>query len=104
MAPAGAHFRSVISRLGIANELQGTPAGVPSTTGIAAALRATSVQYMAAGVATLRALPGVGRSGALSDDVQSYTTYTAAVAESASEPRGGGDPAVLFGPSITPNT
>lgn len=79
---AGAHFRSVISRLGIANELQGTLRAYDAA-GIEAALRARSVQYVAAGVATLRALPGVGAVAALPDDVQSYTTYTAAVARSA---------------------
>ena len=82
---AGAHFVSVVRRLGIAAELRSVLLGY-DTADLEASLQAGSIQYVAAGVATLRALPGVGAVAPLPDEFQSYTTYTAAVGASARAP------------------
>ena len=72
---AGAHFVSVVSRLGITAALRSVLLGY-DTADLEASLQAGRIQYI---VATLRALPGVGAVAPLPDEFQRYTTYTAAV-------------------------
>lgn len=82
---AGAHFLSVMGRLGLASHLA-TVARAYDAPAMDEALRLGRIQYVAAGYATLRALPGMGEVRELPGSLQQYTAYTAAVTTRATSP------------------
>lgn len=75
---AGAHFLSVAERLGLSADIARVARGF-DLSGLERELDAGHVQYVAGGLAMLRALSGIGEASLLPRDVQQYTTYTAAV-------------------------
>nr|QIQ10690.1 hypothetical protein FLJDLJJJ_00018 [uncultured bacterium] len=82
---AGAHFLSVAERLGLSANVTRVGRGL-DLVGLERELVAGRVQYVAGGLAMLRALPGIGEAHLLPRDLQQYTTYTAAVSATSALP------------------
>jgi molybdate transport system substrate-binding protein len=82
---AGAHFLQVVERLGISPQLRGVLRGYDAPE-LELAVRTGVVQYVTAGIATLRALPGLGEVAALPADLQNYAAYTAGALTAAKDP------------------
>jgi molybdate transport system substrate-binding protein len=82
---AGAHFLEVVERLGISPQLRGVLRGYDAAE-LELAVRTGAVQYVTAGIATLRALPGLGEVATLPADLQTYTAYTAGALATAKDP------------------
>ena len=82
---AGAHFLQLVERLAISPQLRGVLRGYDAPE-LEIAVRAGAVQYVTAGIATLRALPGLGEVAALPADLQNYTAYTAGALAAAKDP------------------
>ena len=82
---AGAHFLQVVERLGISPQLRDVLRGYDAPE-LEIAVRAGAVQYVAAGIATLRALSGLGEVAALPADLQNYTAYSAGALTAAKDP------------------
>lgn len=79
---AGAHFLTVVERLGMSARLSTVLRGYDGQD-IERAISQGAVQYATAGTATLRAMPGLGEVVALPAEFQSYTDYAAGVHVSA---------------------
>jgi molybdate transport system substrate-binding protein len=84
---AGAHFLAVAERLGLSADISRVARGF-DLAGLQQELDAGHIQYVAAGLAMLRALPGIGEANLLPRDLQQYTTYTAAVSTGSTLPDG----------------
>jgi len=82
---AGAHFLQVVERLGISPQLRGV-LHADDAPELEFAVRTGTLQYVTAGIATLRALPGLGEVAALPADLQNYTADTAGALTAAKEP------------------
>jgi len=82
---AGAHFLAVVERLGVSPQLHGVLRGYDALE-LELAVRTGAVQYVTAGIATLRALPGLGEVAPLPADLQNYTAYTAGALAAAKDP------------------
>ena len=82
---AAAHFLQVVERLGISPQLRGVLRGYDLPE-LELAVRTGAVQYVTAGIATLRALPGLGEVAALPTDFQKHNAYTAGALTAAKDP------------------
>jgi molybdate transport system substrate-binding protein len=82
---AGRHFLQVVERLAISPQLRGVLRGYDASE-LEIAVRTGAVQYVTAGIATLRALPGLGEVAALPADLQNYTAYSAGALAAARDP------------------
>jgi molybdate transport system substrate-binding protein len=82
---AGAHFLKVVERLGISSQLRGVLRGYDAAE-LERAARSGTVQYVAAGTATLRGISGLGEVAALPVNFQDYTAYVAGAFAAATDP------------------
>lgn len=78
---AGAHFLSVVDRLGLSQDVASVLHAYDADD-MDQAVRSGRTQYVVGGMGTLRAIPGIGDARNLPDTLQQYTTYTAAVSTS----------------------
>ena len=74
-----------MERLAISPQVRGVLRGYDAPE-LEIAVRAGALQYVTAGIATLRSLPGLGEVAALPADLQNYTAYTAGALAAAKDP------------------
>ena len=82
---AALHFLSIHDRLGIAEQMK-PKLKAYETADVVQAVQTGEAQFVAAGVGTIFAMPGVEVVGGLPPELQSFVAYTAGVSAAASQP------------------